>query len=186
MHVTESDDKQQQGKAFQERVILSKGERKKAKAEKNKTPTKPNPYDDIIDTFRPGRYYKDQVIQSGFHETWVWLDLITYLQIQTGNLHCNEKMNNNNVMKIIVGFFFFQLMFSEWMVELPEDFEEEWVMVPCPVGKRNLVVASGVSSPHCIGLGWGGWGGLSQWHSRNIKGGGGGCLENWSNVMLCG
>ena len=62
MHVTESDDKQQQGKAFQERVILSKGERKKAKAEKNKTPTKPNPYDDIIDTFRPGRYYKDQVI----------------------------------------------------------------------------------------------------------------------------
>jgi hypothetical protein len=36
-------------------------------------------------------------------------------------------------------------MYSEWLVEKPEDFEQEWVSVICPWGKRNLVVASGVS-----------------------------------------
>ncbi|XP_013389830.1 snurportin-1-like [Lingula anatina] len=35
-----------------------------------------------------------------------------------------------------------QLMLSEWMVEVPEDFEKEWILVNCPVGKRSLVVAS--------------------------------------------
>jgi hypothetical protein len=37
-----------------------------------------------------------------------------------------------------------QLMFSEWMLEPPEDFPSEWLMMPCPVGRRNLVVASRV------------------------------------------
>ena len=37
-----------------------------------------------------------------------------------------------------------QLMFSEWMIEVPSDLEENWVMVPCPVAKRVLVVASDV------------------------------------------
>jgi len=41
-----------------------------------------------------------------------------------------------------------QLMLSEWMLEIPENFAEEWVMVPCPVGKRSLVVASNVSHLH--------------------------------------
>lgn len=35
-----------------------------------------------------------------------------------------------------------QLMLSEWMLEVPEDFVSEWTMVPCPVGRRNLIVAS--------------------------------------------
>ncbi|XP_041369041.1 snurportin-1-like [Gigantopelta aegis] len=35
-----------------------------------------------------------------------------------------------------------QLMMSEWLVEVPEEFEEEWLMVLCPVAKRTLVVAS--------------------------------------------
>ncbi|XP_061166718.1 uncharacterized protein LOC133175617 [Saccostrea echinata] len=35
-----------------------------------------------------------------------------------------------------------QLMYSEWLVEKPEDFEQEWLTVICPWGKRNLVVAS--------------------------------------------
>ena len=39
---------------------------------------------------------------------------------------------------------FFQLMLSEWMVDKPEDLVENWVMVPCPVGKRSLVVAANV------------------------------------------
>lgn len=33
------------------------------------------------------------------------------------------------------------LMFSEWLVERPDDFEEKWYLVPCPKGKRVLVVA---------------------------------------------
>ena len=36
-------------------------------------------------------------------------------------------------------------MLSEWMVDIPEDLQEEWLMVVCPVGKRNLVIASNVS-----------------------------------------
>lgn len=35
-----------------------------------------------------------------------------------------------------------QLMYSEWLVEIPDDFEQEWLTVICPVGKRCLVVAS--------------------------------------------
>ena len=36
-------------------------------------------------------------------------------------------------------------MLSEWMVEVPEDLEENWLMVACPWGKRCLIVASHVS-----------------------------------------
>lgn len=32
-------------------------------------------------------------------------------------------------------------MLSEWMLEVPQDFAEKWIMVPCPVGKRALLVA---------------------------------------------
>lgn len=32
-------------------------------------------------------------------------------------------------------------MLSEWLTEIPEDFDVSWVMKMCPVGKRNLVVA---------------------------------------------
>lgn len=35
-----------------------------------------------------------------------------------------------------------QLMLSEWLVDVPVDFTQEWCTVPCPVGKRCLVVAS--------------------------------------------
>ncbi|XP_053405352.1 uncharacterized protein LOC123523052 [Mercenaria mercenaria] len=35
-----------------------------------------------------------------------------------------------------------QLMLSEWMVEVPDDFEEEWLMVMCPWGKRCLIVSA--------------------------------------------
>ncbi len=40
--------------------------------------------------------------------------------------------------------FHFQLMLSEWLLEKPDEFESDRVMVPCPVGKRNLVIAAGV------------------------------------------
>lgn len=35
-----------------------------------------------------------------------------------------------------------QLMLSEWLEEAPFDFETNWIMVLCPVGKRCLIVAS--------------------------------------------
>ncbi|KAM6303450.1 snurportin-1 isoform 1-T2 [Podargus strigoides] len=35
-----------------------------------------------------------------------------------------------------------QLMLSEWLVDVPVDLEQDWVVVVCPVGKRALVVAS--------------------------------------------
>ncbi|XP_064524554.1 snurportin-1 isoform X2 [Pseudopipra pipra] len=35
-----------------------------------------------------------------------------------------------------------QLMLSEWLVDVPSDLEQEWVVVVCPVGKRALIVAS--------------------------------------------
>ena len=37
-----------------------------------------------------------------------------------------------------------QIMLSEWLVEVPEDFETSWLVMPCPIGKRCLVVASRV------------------------------------------
>lgn len=34
-----------------------------------------------------------------------------------------------------------QLMMSEWMLEVPQDLLEKWTIVPCPEGKRTLLVA---------------------------------------------
>lgn len=34
------------------------------------------------------------------------------------------------------------LMLSEWMVQVPEKFEEDWLMLVCPIGKRCAVVSS--------------------------------------------
>ncbi|XP_065197216.1 snurportin-1-like isoform X1 [Sycon ciliatum] len=34
-----------------------------------------------------------------------------------------------------------QLMMSEWLVDVPDDFASKWLMKICPVGKRCLVVA---------------------------------------------
>lgn len=33
-------------------------------------------------------------------------------------------------------------MLSEWLVDVPPDFSENWLMTVCPVGKRSLVVAN--------------------------------------------
>uniref|UniRef100_A0A914RRB7 Snurportin-1 n=1 Tax=Parascaris equorum TaxID=6256 RepID=A0A914RRB7_PAREQ len=35
-----------------------------------------------------------------------------------------------------------ELMLSEWLVDIPETLSSDWICVPCPVGKRALVVAS--------------------------------------------
>ncbi|XP_004712107.1 snurportin-1 [Echinops telfairi] len=35
-----------------------------------------------------------------------------------------------------------QLMLSEWLIDVPADLGQEWIVVVCPVGKRALIVAS--------------------------------------------
>lgn len=37
-----------------------------------------------------------------------------------------------------------QIMLSEWLVDVPSDLEENWIMVLSPIGKRCLLVASKV------------------------------------------
>ncbi|XP_049787597.1 snurportin-1 isoform X2 [Schistocerca cancellata] len=34
------------------------------------------------------------------------------------------------------------LMMSEWLLQVPADLDSKWYVVPCPVGKRTLVVSS--------------------------------------------
>ncbi|EJW79912.1 hypothetical protein WUBG_09179 [Wuchereria bancrofti] len=42
-----------------------------------------------------------------------------------------------------------ELMLSEWLVDIPESLSKDWICIPCPVGKRCLVVASnGVTSAY--------------------------------------
>ncbi|XP_078541214.1 snurportin-1 isoform X2 [Lissotriton helveticus] len=35
-----------------------------------------------------------------------------------------------------------QLMLSEWLIDVPPELNQDWLLVVCPVGKRSLVVAS--------------------------------------------
>lgn len=46
---------------------------------------------------------------------------------------------------VFVCLFCCQLMLSEWLVDVPDDLVQEWFMVVCPMGKRNLVIAANVS-----------------------------------------
>lgn len=54
-----------------------------------------------------------------------------------------KRLNNCNsyyYMKFICFLFFLQIMYLEWFVEKLVDFEQEWLVVICFWGKRNLVV----------------------------------------------
>lgn len=42
-------------------------------------------------------------------------------------------------------------MLSEWLVDVPGDLQQDWLMVLCPFGKRNLVIASNVSAKYSDG-----------------------------------
>ncbi|VDO40207.1 unnamed protein product [Onchocerca flexuosa] len=42
-----------------------------------------------------------------------------------------------------------ELMLSEWLVDIPDSLSKDWICIPCPVGRRCLVVASnGVTSAY--------------------------------------
>lgn len=34
-----------------------------------------------------------------------------------------------------------RMMLSEWMLDVPQDFSESWIMVPCPIGNRTRIVS---------------------------------------------
>lgn len=36
---------------------------------------------------------------------------------------------------------FNRMMLSEWMLDVPQDFSENWIMVPCPIGKRTRLIS---------------------------------------------
>lgn len=36
---------------------------------------------------------------------------------------------------------FNRMMLSEWMLDVPQDFCENWIMVPCPIGKRSRLIS---------------------------------------------
>ncbi|XP_075217710.1 snurportin-1 isoform X2 [Lycorma delicatula] len=33
------------------------------------------------------------------------------------------------------------IMFSEWLIDIPSNFTDNWIMVPCPDGKRSIIVS---------------------------------------------
>ena len=37
-------------------------------------------------------------------------------------------------------------MMSEWLVEVPEDLVDKWLLILCPEGRRNLVIAANGST----------------------------------------
>ena len=73
------------------------------------------------------------------HRTFLGQDTRSLVRIM-------ENADEERVLVIINKRIVFQLMLSEWLVEKPEDFEDNWVMVPCPAGRRSLIIASKVSS----------------------------------------
>lgn len=53
-------------------------------------------------------------------------------------MDCTVSRPRNSAQRIYKN----RLMLSEWLVDMPENFAENWIMVPCPVAKRCLVVSS--------------------------------------------
>ncbi|XP_067871447.1 snurportin-1 isoform X2 [Heterodontus francisci] len=66
----------------------------------------------------------------------------------TGGEDSGEESEEHNEMEVEVAKkklpkrYANQLMLSEWLVDVPGDLVEEWLLVVCPVGKRTLIVAS--------------------------------------------
>lgn len=52
-------------------------------------------------------------------------------------IKCRRKKKHRYYSKLI--------MLSEWMLEVPQDLIDKWIMVPCPEGKRSLLIASRVN-----------------------------------------
>lgn len=78
----------------------------------------------------------------------------THMLIETSHLFVNKVYSYSYFPKVRTCYarprkFRNFLMLSEWLVDVPEDFSHSYLAVPCPVGKRCLVMSSKVRfSPH--------------------------------------
>ncbi|XP_071487278.1 snurportin-1-like [Diadema antillarum] len=72
-----------------------------------------------------------------------------------------------------------QLMLSEWLVDVPDDLAENWLMVPCPVGRRAFVIASKGKTSHYTKSGYC----MNQFQS-GLPGGGSGQSRNAFNYTI--
>ena len=56
---------------------------------------------------------------------------------------CDESMDTSDIVRKyrVRQKFSNQLMESEWLVEIPQDFQSNWIMVPVPEGRRCLLIA---------------------------------------------
>jgi len=67
-------------------------------------------------------------------------------QLDQSEGNSNESMdttsNNSSRKRFYVNKYKNQLMLSEWLVEVANDFKTDWYLVLCPIGKRCLVIGS--------------------------------------------
>nr|3NBY_B Chain B, Snurportin-1 [Homo sapiens]3NBY_E Chain E, Snurportin-1 [Homo sapiens] len=65
----------------------------------------------------------------------------TGMESEEENKKDDEEMDIDTVKKL-PKHYANQLMLSEWLIDVPSDLGQEWIVVVCPVGKRALIVAS--------------------------------------------
>jgi len=64
--------------------------------------------------------------------------------IAKDNKSDDEKNSNKMDVDPLKKKYLDKLMQSEWLVDVPDDFKENWLMQVCPIGRRNLVLKSGM------------------------------------------
>lgn len=65
----------------------------------------------------------------------------TGMESEEEDTKCSEEMDIDTGKKLPKRYAN-QLMLSEWLIDIPSDLGQEWIVVVCPVGKRALIVAS--------------------------------------------
>ncbi|XP_054572643.1 snurportin-1 isoform X2 [Eptesicus fuscus] len=65
----------------------------------------------------------------------------TGMESEEEDKKCDEEMDIDTGKKLPKRYAN-QLMLSEWLIDVPSDLGQEWIVVVCPVGKRALIVAS--------------------------------------------
>lgn len=80
----------------------------------------------------------DDVLSQEFDADYMMEELEMDEEPMDVEVQRRRKKNNNN--------FYKRVMLSEWLVEKPSGFEENWVVKLCPVGKRCLIIANNVST----------------------------------------
>ncbi|KAK0055215.1 snurportin-1 [Biomphalaria pfeifferi] len=91
---------------------------------------------------------RNKILESQKNRRFDFLNLVRNLTDDCWDEDSKEEKEDENLMEIDVAlkkpgrFYKDQLMLSEWLVEVPNDFASEWITVLCPVARRCLIVAS--------------------------------------------